>query len=225
MKLLVVEDERNLADFLSRSLSIEGYQVVAVHTGREGLEQGASPELDLIVLDLMLPDIQGTQVCRELRATGVKTPVLMLTALSSLEDKVRGLRLGADDYLTKPFDFDELLARIEALIRRSQGATAERIQLTVGELCFNRETLLVSRRGRAIELTATELALLELLMSKPGKVFTRNEILDSIWGESDPLTNIIDVYIRHLRSKIDEGEETKLIKTVRGSGYKLSAED
>ncbi len=225
MNLLVVEDERRLADFLYRGLSSEGYHVAAVHTGREGLVKGASPDLDLIVLDLMLPDIQGTQVCQELRAAGIKTPVLMLTARSALEDKVRGLRLGADDYVTKPFDFDELLARIEALIRRSRGVTAESIQLTVGDLCLNRETLVVNRGGRGIELTARELALLELLMSKPSKVFTRNEILDTVWGEREPLTNIVDVYIRHLRTKIDQGEEIMLIKTVRGSGYKLSAED
>ena len=225
MNFLLVEDEQSFTDFLSRGLGAEGYDVAAVHTGREGLEKGCSQDIDLIILDLTLPDIHGTQVCRELRTAGVRTPILILTALSSIEDKIRGLRMGADDYLTKPFDFEELLARIEALIRRSRKAPPKSSRLTVGDLCFDRETLKVSRAGRDIQLTAKELVLLELLMSKAGKVCTRNEILDTVWErDTDPLANIVDVYIRHLRAKIDDDRETSLITTVRGTGYKLSTD-
>ena len=223
MKLLVVEDDLHLAEFLSRSLGGEGYNVDAVHTGQEALTKAYEPNIDLILLDVRLPDIEGTQVCRKLRAGGLQTPVLMLTARDTLEDKVVGLRLGADDYLTKPFDFDELLARIEALIRRSHTTTPQRNVLRVHDLAFDLQTLKVTRAGRDIRLTDKEMGVLELLMRRPGKVFSRTEILGFVWGDTkDPLTNIVDVYIRHLRSKIDDGEEVQLIRTVRGRGYRLS---
>ncbi len=225
MNLLVIEDDQRLADFLSRGLTSEGYTVSAVHTGHEGLERACDADIDLVLLDLMLPDMEGTQVCKELRAREIRTPILMLTARDSLEDKVSGLRFGADDYLTKPFDFEELLARIEALMRRSHGAASQPTQLRVGDLLFNLETLKVIRGGREIQLTDKEMALLELLMSGPGKVFSRNDILTQVWGDDkDPLTNIVDVYVRHLRAKVDEGEMVRLIKTVRGRGYKLSCD-
>jgi DNA-binding response OmpR family regulator len=170
----------------------------------------------------MLPGLSGLEVCQELRARRIPTPILMLTALEATEDKIKGLRLGADDYLTKPFDVDELLARIEALIRRSRGFTPDSKQLIVGDLLFDRETFTVRRGERLIELTAKELALLELLMSAPGKVFSRERILNSVWGYAeDPLTNIVDVYIRRLRSKIEDVDAAPLIKTLRGIGYKL----
>ena len=170
----------------------------------------------------MLPGLSGLEVCQELRARRVLTPILILTALDTTEDKIKGLRLGADDYLTKPFDVDELLARIEALIRRNRSFTADATQLAVGDLVFDRETLTVRRGERPIELTAKELALLELLMSAPGKVFSRERILNRVWGYAeDPLTNVVDVYISRLRAKIDDGNAVPLIKTLRGIGYKL----
>lgn len=222
MNLLVVEDDPRVADFLARGLRAEGYLITVARTGPEGLELGRSQPFDLIVLDLMLPGLSGLEVCQELRARQVLTPILMLTALDTTEDKIKGLRLGADDYLIKPFDVDELLARIEALIRRNRGFTADSKQLVVGDLVFDRETLTVRRGEHPIELTAKELALLELLMSAPGKVFSRERILNRVWGYAeDPLTNVVDVYIRRLRGKIDDGHTLPLIKTLRGIGYKL----
>ncbi len=222
MNLLVVEDDLRVADFLARGLRAEGYLVTVARSGPEGLELGRSQPFDLILLDLMLPGLSGLEVCQELRARRVLTPILMLTALDTTEDKIKGLRLGADDYLTKPFDVDELLARMEALIRRNRGFEPDSRQLVVGDMVFDRETLTVRRGDRVIELTAKELALLELLMNSPGKVFSRERILNRVWGYAeDPLTNVVDVYIRRLRSKIDEGSDTTLIKTLRGIGYKL----
>lgn len=222
MNLLVVEDDPRVADFLARGLRAEGYLITVARTGPEGLELGRSQPFDLILLDLMLPGLSGLEVCQELRARQVLTPILMLTALDTTEDKIKGLRLGADDYLIKPFDVDELLARIEALIRRNRGFTADSKQLVVGDLVFDRETLTVRRGEHPIELTAKELALLELLMSAPGKVFSRERILNRVWGYAeDPLTNVVDVYIRRLRGKIDDGHTLPLIKTLRGIGYKL----
>lgn len=222
MNLLVVEDDPRVADFLARGLRAEGYLITVARTGPEGLELGRSQPFDLILLDLMLPGLSGLEVCQELRARQVLTPILMLTALDTTEDKIKGLRLGADDYLIKPFDVDELLARIEALIRRNRGFTADSKQLVVGDLVFDRETMTVRRGEHPIELTAKELALLELLMSAPGKVFSRERILNRVWGYAeDPLTNVVDVYIRRLRGKIDDGHTLPLIKTLRGIGYKL----
>jgi len=222
VNLLVVEDDLRVADFLARGLRAEGYLVTVARSGPEGLELGRSQPFDLILLDLMLPGLSGLEVCQELRARRVLTPILMLTALDTTEDKIKGLRLGADDYLTKPFDVDELLARMEALIRRNRGFEPDSRQLVVGDMVFDRETLTVRRGDRVIELTAKELALLELLMNSPGKVFSRERILNRVWGYAeDPLTNVVDVYIRRLRSKIDEGSDTTLIKTLRGIGYKL----
>jgi len=222
VSLLVVEDEPRVADFLARGLRTEGYPVTLARAGREGLDLARTHPFDLILLDLMLPDMSGLAVCQELRARGIRTPILILTALDTTEDKVKGLRLGADDYLTKPFDVDELLARIEALIRRSRGLPPDARQLVVGDLVFDRESLTVHRGERAIDLTAKELALLELLMSAPGKVLSRERILNTVWGYAeDPLTNVVDGYISRLRSKIDQGRTPTLIKTLRGIGYKL----
>ena len=222
MTVLLVEDDDRIIGFLERGLKAEGLTVAVARTGPEGLEMGRSPEVSLIILDLMLPGMHGKDICQELRAGGIRTPILMLTALDSLEDKVSGLRLGADDYLPKPFAFAELLARIEALMRRGGGYEEKTSRLQVGDLVFDRDTLEVRRGEGTIEMTAKELALLEFLMSAPGRVMSRTRILDAVWGYStDPLTNVVDVYIRRLRAKIDDDHDTPLIKTVRGYGYKI----
>jgi DNA-binding response OmpR family regulator len=221
--LLVVEDEERVANFVARGLRAEGYTVTVARTGPEGLAVARSGGFAVILLDLMLPGLPGRDVCQSLRAGGDITPILMLTALDAVEDRVDGLRLGADDYLTKPFAFDELVARVEALIRRNRAFQVEPGRLAVLDLVLDRTTLVVTRAGRPIELTAKELALLELLMSAPGKVWSRARILSNVWGySSDPLTNIVDVYIRRLRKKLDD-EDATLIVTLRGLGYKLDA--
>ena len=224
MSILIVEDDQRIIDFLVRGLSAEGYRVDAIKDGVAGLAAAKSGMFKLILLDIMLPGMDGREVCRELRATGSQTPVLMLTALDATEDIVRGLRFGADDYLTKPFSFDELLARIEALLRRS-GPLEMKIQtLQVGDLLFNRETLVVTRAGQRIELTSTEYALLELFMASEGRLMSRAHILENVWGASqDPLTNIVDVYVARLRTKIDADHALQLIKTIRGRGYRMDA--
>lgn len=226
MSILIVEDDERVSDFLERGLKAEGYAVHVARDGEAGLEAALASEFELIVLDLMLPKMHGHEVCQELRARANFTPVLMLTAMDSLEDKVEGLRLGADDYLTKPFAFDELVARADALIRRGQNFNIKPSTLAVGDLTFNRESLGVKRNGRPVDLTSKELAILELLMSTPGKVFSRERILSKVWGVSvDPLTNVVDVYIGKLRKKIDGDDETPLIKTVRGRGYRMAEDE
>ncbi len=223
MKLLVVEDDRRVADFLDRGLRAEGHAISVVRTGREALDIIAESPPEVVILDVMLPGMSGLDVCHELRVVRNRTPILMLTAMGSTEDKVTGLRMGADDYMTKPFAFDELLARLDALHRRATNGEQNSSVLVVGELTFNRETLEVHLGGRAIELTAKELALLELLMSKPGTVFSRSRILSSVWGaSSDPLTSIVDVYVSRLRTTLYDPGDSGLITTVRGSGYKLA---
>jgi len=224
MNILVVEDDARVADFLLRGLSAEGYRVQLARTGPEGLELARGSELSLLLLDLMLPGLSGLELCQTLRAEGHHVPVLMLTALSNTEDKVSGLRLGADDYLTKPFAFEELLARIEALLRRGREQRARATTLQVADLVLDRERMEVTRAGKLVPLTAKELAFLELLMAAPGRVYSRERILSNVWGTNeDPLTNIVDVYVRRLRTKIDEGHPVALLKTVRGLGYRLDA--
>lgn len=220
--ILVVEDDARIADFLVRGLKAEGYVMQLARTGPEGLEAARGGEVSLLLLDLMLPGLNGLDLCQTLRAEGHHVPVLMLTAMSTTDDKVRGLRLGADDYLTKPFEFEELLARIEALLRRGREQKPRTTTLQVADLLLDRERMQVSRAGHPITMTAKELALLELLMSAPGRVNSRERILANVWGTyEDPLTNVVDVYIRRLRAKIDEGHSVPLLKTVRGLGYKL----
>lgn len=221
--ILVVEDDTRVADFLVRGLKAEGYTLHLARSGPEGLAMArGTPDLTLLLLDLMLPGINGLEVCQTLRAEGWHTPVLMLTAMGSTEDKVRGLKLGADDYLTKPFDFEELLARIEALMRRGREQRPQTTVLQVADLTLDRDRMAVQRAGQPVVLTAKELAFLELLMSAPGRVFSRERILANVWGTyEDPLTNIVDVYVRRLRNKLDDGHALQLLKTVRGRGYKL----
>ncbi|KQW56567.1 response regulator transcription factor [Variovorax sp. Root411] len=224
--ILVVEDDPRVADFLQRGLRAEGYGVQLARTGTEGLALARSGEPALLVLDLMLPGLSGLELCQTMRAEGRHVPVLMLTAMSSLEDKVNGLRLGADDYLTKPFAFEELLARIEALLRRGREQRVKASSLQVADLVLDRERMQVTRAGQPIALTAKELAFLELLMSAPGRVYSRERILSNVWGTNeDPLTNVVDVYVRRLRAKIDEGHPLALLKTVRGFGYRLDAQE
>jgi DNA-binding response OmpR family regulator len=231
MNILLIEDDPRIADFLQRGLRAEGHQVQRSANGLEGLSmvqdaarRARSGDLPtVVVLDLMLPGMNGMEICQTLRASGVGLPILMLTALSTLEDRVAGLRMGADDYLCKPFEFEELLARLEALARRVQPLQPGRSdQLSVGDLVLDRSSMRATRGGQVLNLTARELALLELLMSAPGRLFSRERILASVWGHSeDPLTNVVDVYIRRLRGKIDDGHPVPLIHTVRGLGYRL----
>lgn len=223
MKLLIVEDESRVADFVARGLQAEGHTPVVARDGRSGLAAALSGDPAVVILDVMLPDLSGLDVCQQLRAAGSRTPVLMLSALDSTEDKVAGLRMGADDYLTKPFAFDELVARIDALARRGLAASPRPARISVGRLTFDRETLAVTLDDERVELTAKELALLELLLSTPGKVFTRASILNNVWGASeDPLTNILDVYVHRLRSKLQPaGSDKAAIATVRGVGFRL----
>lgn len=222
MPILVIEDDVRVADFLGRGLRAEGYQVMVARTGAQGLDLAREHVPELLILDLMLPDMDGLDVCRTLRAEQCRSPILMLSARGQVNDRIVGLRLGADDYLAKPFAFDELLARVEALIRRSAPRLDAASELRVADLVFDNEAKQVRRGGVRIELTAKELLLLELLMRAPGRVFSRERILSNIWGlNEDPLTNIVDVFISRLRSKIDEGHPLALIKTVRSFGYKI----
>lgn len=224
VNILVVEDDPRVADFLFRGLQAEGYVVQLARTGPEGLSLARSAAPALLLLDLMLPGLNGLELCQTLRAEGCHIPVLMLTAMSTVEDKVKGLRLGADDYLTKPFAFEELLARIEALLRRGREQRSRASTLQVADLILDTERMQASRAGQPVSLTAKELAFLELLMTSPGRLFSRERILSNVWGTNeDPLTNIVDVYVRRLRSKIDDGHDVALLQTVRGLGYRLDA--
>ncbi len=221
-QILLIEDDARIADFLRRGLGAEGYVVEVATTGPEGLARARTGDAALIILDLMLPGLGGLDLCQTLRAEGHHAAILMLTAMDSTADKVRGLRLGADDYMVKPFDFEELLARLVALQRRGREQRIEAAVLRVADLTFDRERMQVRRADQPITLTAKELAFLELLMSAPGRLFSRERILANVWGaQVDPLTNVVDVYVRRLRAKIDEGHALPLLKTVRGLGYRM----
>lgn len=225
MRILLVEDDERIVDFVQRGLKAEGYALEVARNGRDAIALGSAGQFQAIILDLGLPDLNGRQVCAQLRENGVLTPILMLTAMDSVQDKVAGLRSGADDYLTKPFAFEELLARIEALLRRMGGEIKADVKiLRMADLELNGETHEVRRGETLIDLTPKEFALLEFFMRMPGKMLSRTRILEQVWGYSaDPLTNVVDVYIRQLRRKIDDDYELKLLKTVRGYGYKMDA--
>jgi heavy metal response regulator len=223
MRILLVEDDRKVASFIRKGLMEEGYAVDVASEGETGLAMGLDRLHDAIILDVMLPGKPGFQVVRELRQAKVATPVLLLTARDGVEDKVQGLDTGADDYLTKPFAFAELLARVRALLRR--GAAARVPLLQVGDLILDPAKRTVNRGGEAIPLTNREFGLLEYFMRNPGRVLTRTMIVEHVWDYSfDSATNVIDVYVNYLRKKIDAGRERKLLHTVRGVGYVLKAD-
>jgi heavy metal response regulator len=223
MRILLVEDDRKVASFIRKGLTEEGYAVDVAHDGEAGLLMGLDRLHDVIVLDVMLPGKPGFQVLRELRQAKVATPVLLLTARDAVEDKVQGLDAGADDYLTKPFAFAELLARVRALLRRGKAAQAPALQ--AADLILDPAARTVKRGGETIPLTNREFALLEYFLRNPGRVLTRTMIAEHVWDYSfDAGTNVIDVYVNYLRKKIDAGREPKLIHTVRGVGYVLKTD-
>lgn len=224
MYILVVEDERRLARAICRLLEEEGHTVDVAHDGEEGLAMALDGSHDVIVLDVLMPEMNGIDVCRAVRGNRVDTPVLLLTALDSVEDKVKGLDAGADDYLPKPFAFQELLARLRALGRRKV-RESEPSQLQVGDLTLDLRRRRAQRAGRNIELSPKEFNLLEYLMRNEGRVLTRSQILDHLWGYDYSVeSNLVDVYISYLRQKVDRNRSDKLIRTVRGMGYALEAD-
>lgn len=223
MRVLLVEDEPRIAGFIAKGLRERAYAVDVARDGEEALYYAGVNQYDLVILDVMLPIKDGYAICRELRGSGFRSPILMLTARDAVDDRVAGLDSGADDYLTKPFDFKELLARLRALSRRSTEIRPEVIQ--VADLTLNPENHAISRAGRSISVTAKEYALLEFLMLNQNRVVNREQIAQHVWDENfDPFSNIIDVYVRRLRTKIDAGFAEPLIHTRRGEGYILTAE-
>jgi DNA-binding response OmpR family regulator len=222
MRILIVEDEARIADFLDRGLRAEGHFCVIAVDGEEGLSLALEGDFELILLDLVLPKMHGHEVCQQLRMNKIGTPLMILTAMDSVDDVIAGLRLGADDYMTKPFSFEELLARVDSVMRRSSSRAEEDPCMRAGPLVFDRKSLRVTVNGENVHMTAKELAILELLLTNPGKLFSRERILSNVWGlNMDPLTNLVDVYIGKLRKKIDQEGDDSLIETVRGLGYRL----
>jgi DNA-binding response OmpR family regulator len=224
MRILVIEDDRKAARLLAKGLQEEGFVVDVAPTGEEGEEKAAVNDYDVIVLDWLLPGKDGLAVCQALRAAGSSTPILMLTARDSIADRVSGLSTGADDYLTKPFAFAELLARIRALLRRSR--VARPAVLRVADLALDPATRRVTRRGVPVTLTPKEYAILEVLMRTTGDVVSRARLAERVWDEApEVLDNLVDVHVSHLRKKIDDGASVPLIHTVRGVGYRLGPAD
>ncbi len=220
-KILLIEDEPQIAGFISRGLRREGYTMAEALDGETGLDLAFGELPDLIILDIMLPGIDGLTVCRQIREGGLQTPILMLTAKDAIPDRVAGLEAGADDYLVKPFAFEELLARVRALGRRKAPIESD-APLNFSDLTLNPSTRMAKRGDRNIELTAKEYELLELFMRHPNQVLTRDQIYNRIWGyDFGGESNIIEVYIRYLRSKLEEGDEPRLLHTIRGVGYAL----
>lgn len=221
MRILLVEDDSRIARFVSQALREQAYAVDATADGDDALFKASVNDYDAVILDVMIPGRDGFEVCRELRSTGSSVPVIMLTARDAVPDRVAGLDSGADDYLTKPFEVAELLARLRALLRR--GHTVQPALVTVADLCIDTRAHAVTRAGRRIELTAKEYALLEYLSRERGRVLTRSEIAEHVWDENfDPFSNLIDVNINRLRRKIDDGFAVPLIHTRRGEGYMLA---
>jgi DNA-binding response OmpR family regulator len=224
MQVLVVEDERRMAELLRQGLEEEGHSVVLAGDGKEGLAMAESHAFDAIVLDVMLPGMDGFSLARKLRAARNQTPILMLTARDATEDMIAGLNLGADDYLVKPFSFEVLIARLRAVSRR--GPIPQPVQLQVQDLTLNPASREVTRGGRRVALTRTEYSLLELLMRRAGRVVTRDNLIEAVWGfDTDVRSNTLDAFIRLLRDKVDTAGEQKLIHTVRGVGYCLRGEE
>ena len=223
MRILLVEDEKKVADIVARGLKAERYAVDVAHDGQSAWEMASAYDYDLAILDLMLPGMNGTELLEKIRRKNQQVPILILTARDSMSDKVKNFEAGADDYLTKPFAFAELLVRVKALLRR--GPVNRSSVLRVGDLEIDRLSQSVRRGGKKIELTAKEYSLLEYLASHPGRVFSRTMIIEHVWDQSfQGLTNIVDVYVRHLRAKVDDAHPVKLLRTMRGVGYSLSDE-
>jgi len=222
MRILVVEDERRMADLLRQGLSEEGHAVTVATDGREGLSLAESDAFDLVLLDLMLPGMDGLTITQRLRAAKNRTPVLLLTARDSDRDIVKGLDFGADDYLTKPFSFEVLFARVRAVGRR--GAISQPVILNVGNLILDQGSRKVTRGAREVTLTKTEYAILELLMRNAGRVVTRNVLIESVWGSEEIESNTLDAFVRLLRNKIEVLGELRLLQTIRGVGYSIRAE-
>lgn len=220
-KILLVEDDPRIASFVSRGLKAEGHTLDIAGDGQSAMSMIRKAKYPLVILDRMLPDFDGVTICRQMRSEAIPSRVLMLTAKDALGDKIEGLNAGADDYLTKPFAFDELVARVEALLRRAPDIRFDPV-LQVADLMLDPTTRQVTRAGRAIDLTVKEFGLLRYLMEHPGAVLSRTQILNNNWGYGfDPGSKVVDVYIRYLRTKIDGPDEAPLIHTVRGAGYRL----
>ena len=220
MRILIVEDERKIADSLKTGLLQESFAVDVAYDGKDGYDLAETTAYDVILLDIMLPGMDGIEVTKRLRSKNIHTPILMLTAKSQTEDKVQGLNVGADDYLSKPFSFDELLARIRALTRRPIQSTGT--SLKVANLTLNPNTFEVSRDNKLLRLSRKEFSLLEYLMRNKNKTLTKDQIIENVWNfDADVLPNTVEVYIGYLRTKIDKDYEEKLIKTVRGFGYRI----
>ena len=221
MKVLVIEDDQETGSYIVKGLAESGIVADLARDGRDGLVKAIGEDYDVAIVDRMLPGVDGLSIVQTLRGTGKETPILFLSALGDVDDRVQGLRAGGDDYLTKPFAFSELLARVEALARRKGGAQAE-TRLRVGDLEMDLLAREVTRQGRKVELQAREFRLLEQLMRNAGQVVTRTMLLEQVWDyHFDPQANVIDVHISRLRQKIDRGFDPPMIQTVRGAGYKL----
>lgn len=223
MRILLLEDEPKVSALVKRGLIAERYAVDISADGLEALQYAEAYPYDLMILDLMVPRLSGVEVLKRIRRSNTYVPILVLTARDSVDDKVKLFEIGADDYLTKPFAFAELLVRVKALLRR--GPVNRSSTLRIGDLELDRLTQQVKRTGKRIELTAKEYSLLEYLMQNPDRVLSRNMIIEHVWDQSfDGITNIVDVYVRHLRAKIDENSEVKIIRTVRGTGYMVRSD-
>lgn len=226
MRILVVEDEHRIAHSLQKGLEQENYAVDVAYTGTEGYDLAATEEYDLIILDIMLPEMDGITICKKIREQKIHTPILLLTAKSQVHDKVQGLDTGADDYLTKPFSFEEFLARVRALVRRR--GTETQLELSVDDLFMNIQRFEVKRGNKSIMLTNKEFSLLEFLMMKRGVIVTKDQIIQHVWNfDANILPNTVEVYVKKLRDKIDGQfpEKKQLIKTVRGFGYRLGGDE
>ncbi len=223
MRVLIIEDEPQIAKYLQRVLEASNHFCVVARNGKTGYTLALSGDFDLVLLDLVLPEMHGHEVCQQLRMNKVNTPLIILSGMDSQGEIVAGLRMGADDYMTKPFSSEELMARIETIMRRNSAIANKNQNLRAGHLEFDRQSLSFTADGKRISMTAKELAIMELLMSHPETMFSRERILNNVWGlDMDPLTNAVDVHIGNLRKKIDRGDGESIIETVHGLGYRLN---